>query len=263
MASQYDETVASAENWADNRRMKHIWGAMVLLLLGCIGLGIYSIANPEHNETFNFIALLIIFMTALAASSIIFVSLKMGSNEEAFGLPSGSIRALLAIGIMILFVVFGLPVVSSQPEALSTRPTTVPTEQVAEIVRLNQEQGLIVKVLGSTGAAGTPGAQTRLEIVQMNNVTDAQMDLNKQMLTAIITLLTTVIGFYFGSRSATDGMASAPSVVTETADSSTTVTTDPIVPPDRPTDEQTQAVDTGATTDDTGTGGTTGDEPSR
>jgi hypothetical protein len=233
MATKHVElSAADGADRADRRSMFHIWVAMGILLIGCVGLGVYSWLVPNRDETFNFIALLIIFMTALAASSIIFVSLKMGSNEEAFGLPSGSVRALLAIGIMILFVVFGLPVVSSHSEELSSRQATVPAEQVAEVMRLNKEQGFLVRVLSSTGAAGTPGARTQLEIVQMNSVTAAQMDLNKQMLTAIITLLTTVIGFYFGSRSATDGMAAAPSVVTETKDTSTTVTTDPVTPPD-------------------------------
>jgi hypothetical protein len=215
MATGYEEAIAAAEaaEISERRRMRYIAGALAVLLVGCVGLGIYASLDSDHDQTFNFIALLIIFMTALAASSIIFVGLKMGSTEEAFGLPSGSVRALLAIGIMILFVVFGLPVVTSQPKEVSSEMATLPADQLAAVTKLNTEQGFLVRVHEAGGAA----RPARIEIVRMDTASTAQMDLNKQMLTAIITLLTTVIGFYFGSRSATDAMKTGATTTTATA----------------------------------------------
>lgn len=220
MATVYDAAPDPSESEREARR-RHlsVWIAMLLLFLGCVGLGIYASRAAEGDQTFSFIALLIIFMTALAASSIVFKALDLGSKEEAFGLPSGSVRAMIAIGIMILFVVFGLPVVSSEPKELSSGEVQVPAEQLPGVIRLNSEQGFVIRVrdLGAAaappaapGAAPTPGRPARIEIVRMNTVTDEQMDLNRQLLTAIVTLLTTVVGFYFGSRSATDVIKASP-----------------------------------------------------
>jgi len=226
MVTSHDSAVEAAAAGTERQtRWRHwsTWLALAVLLLGCIGLGIYASARAGGDQTFNFIALLIIFMTALAASSIVFKELDLSSKDEAFGLPTGSVRGLIAVGVMILFVVFGLPVVSSEPKELSSGQVQVPADQLAEVIRLNSEQGFVVRVhdLGRAAppanAAGVPVAAdrpARIEIVRMNSVTDEQMDLNRQLLTAIVTLLTTVVGFYFGSRSASDGARAAAPTTT-------------------------------------------------
>lgn len=245
-----DVLEAEALERREKRRINAIYIGLLVLLLGCIGLGVYSFKTPESDQTFGFIALLIIFMTALAASSLVFVGLNVGSKEEAFGLPSGSVRALIAIGIMILFVVFGMPVVSSEPKELFKREASVPADQLAAVIKLNNEQGYVVRIAdagGPAGPGGTPAARpATIEIVRMNSVTDAQMDLNKQMLTAIVTLLTTVVGFYFGSRSATDILKAAPVTVSNTEPK----------PEEEPEPEKTNGNGNGTNGEDTNAGQT-------
>lgn len=197
------------------------WVTLGLLVLvgGSVGLGLFAKALGTHSETFRFIALLIIFMTALGASAAVFAGLRMGNSAEAFGLPGGSVRALLAIGIMILFVVFGLPVVNPPlADPIGTRQVPVPAAQVDADVSLYRAQGLTVLILDRGAAEVAPTATTpsvparpaRLEISGRPELrSSAATDLAKQLLTAIITLLTTVIGFYFGSRSATEAIRDA------------------------------------------------------
>jgi len=59
-----------------------------------------------------FIGLLIIFGGSLALIAVVFRWLGLQAPGEAFGLPSGSVRTLLAVGVMVLFAVFGLAAIS-------------------------------------------------------------------------------------------------------------------------------------------------------
>jgi hypothetical protein len=206
------------ENLSDTLRRFHLSTpgltmAVVIVLVGAAGfLGLKVFTGSEGDtDTLRFIALLIIFMVAMATTAALFVILKMGNAGEAFGLPSGSIRALLAMGIMMLFVVFGLPVISSDGVEVVTDQFAVAQEQLSDTVRLNREQGFHVQIVRpGTAATGTPPAGGVPAIVRIVGripaQSAAQLDLTKQLLTAIITLLTTVIGFYFGSRSSTDAI---------------------------------------------------------
>lgn len=192
-------------------------GLSVMVLLGAAGFLAWQVFGPDRgaNETLRFIALLIMFMVALAATASLFVSLRMGNPGEAFGLPSGSIRALLALGIMMLFVVFGMPVISTSGDAVQPIDAQVAPAQLADTVRGYREQGFTV-VITNPGTptvpttltqTGSPGQNATIKILgRLPTQSAAQLDLTKQLLTAIITLLTTVIGFYFGSRSSTDAI---------------------------------------------------------
>jgi uncharacterized membrane protein YidH (DUF202 family) len=200
------------------------FASVLALLLGAVALGIgaWRTGAGGAGETFRFIALLIIFMAALAMTAGVFAWLRLSDREEAFGLPSGSVRAMIAIGIMILFVVFGLPAVSpvpsETPERIADKPLQsiqVPRELLDDAVVRHQRQGLVVIVADFGRARATastldPGAPARIDVYARVKARAAEeLDLSKQMLTAIITLLTTVIGFYFGSRSTTDIAAAA------------------------------------------------------
>jgi hypothetical protein len=209
------------------RRLYVITGILVLaigsLLLGAYGLDM----RGTHSDSFRFISLLILFMTALVVTATVFSGLQLGDRGEAFGLPSGSIRALLAIGLMILFVVFGLPLILPQKNdagGASSRVIAeniaIPYEQRDAVIQRYTQQNMIVIPIdygAPTTGVGTAQAVVRDAHIKLMTIDDnaARIDFGKQLITAIITLLTSVVSFYFGSRSATDAMK--PGTQTDTA----------------------------------------------
>lgn len=183
--------------------------AGVALLVGA-ALALTWVSWPNGSggsETFRFITLLVIVVATLTAAAGVFVWLRMQSETEAFGLPPGSIRAILAIAVMVLFVVFGLPAVSPLPASetrLTSAPVSsivVPTAAAEQWVALHRGEGMTVIVKDYDKPTGS----TRLDIYGKVKARSAdEMELAKQVLTALLSALAMMIGFYFGGRSAND-----------------------------------------------------------
>ncbi len=165
--------------------------------------------TDQPVNAFWFVGLLILTMAALSFTAMVFRGMGLANDSDAFGLPSGSIRTLLAIGIMVLLVVFGLSYFRSLDAFDIEMPASKASDK-SEIKRL-QDEGFIVLVMqpGTEASAkdatpvvvATPAKVKLLRGKLPAEVSDAQ----KQLLTSIVTLLTTVIGFYFGSKGAADG----------------------------------------------------------
>ncbi len=213
-------------NPAKGRRIL-IFVGLAVLVLASILLGLKG-AEPGFPGIW-FVGLLVMALSALAAAAAVFAGLKLASPKEAFGLPSGSIRALIAIGIMVLLVVFGLKFLNGDDKVAKMADQSLPTviaptaDQKAvddlkkayesagfTVVQVNE--GELVAAPGAAPAAAKVPAPARLELYPKTAARPAdETDLMKQLMTALITLLTSVVGFYFGSKGTTDGLkAGAP-----------------------------------------------------
>jgi len=190
----------------ESQRRTGVWVASGLLLLvfgftAALALPAYV----DHSNPFWFLALLVIFSAALALIAVVFRWLGMAAPTEAFALPSGSIRTLLAVGVMMLFVVFGLAAVSindsgfvsrvsEQPIATAMAPSA--SAALAAEIQRYERQG-IAAVVEQADASSAVLKLHRIEHYKPAETADMQ----KQLITALTTLLTSVISFYFGSRS--------------------------------------------------------------
>ena len=151
-----------------------------------------------------FIGLLVIFAAALALIAIVFRWLGLHAPGEAFGLPSGSIRTLLAVGVMVLFAVFGLAAISTDEGSL--RPVDEPMEATgivvgdAAAVKAEIKRYRVLNVVAVPVSSSASGAELQLYRMESFRSQEAT-DLQKQIITALVTLLTSVVSFYFGSRS--------------------------------------------------------------
>lgn len=156
-------------------------------------------ANP-----FWFVGLLVILGGSLALMAVVFSWLGLASRDEAFALPSGSVRTLLAVGVMVLFTVFGLASISVSDSSYMSRASDQPMATAvapaasaaldAEIRRY-ERQGIVAVVETVDGPTAT------LKLHRVERVKPAETsDMQKQLITALVTLLTSVVSFYFGSR---------------------------------------------------------------
>lgn len=139
-----------------------------------------------------------VLIVGLGTLVFLFAKLKLADQTQALALPAGSVRslvALIALGLFggLSFLTFGW--VNEPLKPLHSLPgATIGTIEV-----LGRD---IVAVQRGTGTDST---------VDILNIGAAQsaMDLVKQVLTTIGSILATIVGFYFGSRVATAAASEA------------------------------------------------------
>jgi len=186
-------------------RRAGFWVSVGLLVLA-FGFTMALMVKPfiDHSNPFWFVGLLVIFGAALSLIAVVFQWLGLAYRDEAFGLPAGSVRSLLAIGVMVLFTVFGLVAVTVDESNFSSRvadqaisSAVAPADPVALAaeVKRYERQGMAV-VVESVGASGATLKLYRVERAKPTETSDTQ----KQVLTSLMTLLTSIVSFYFGSR---------------------------------------------------------------
>jgi hypothetical protein len=102
-------------------------------------------------------------------------------QEEALGLPAGSIRALIALSLIVIFAIM----------AIFMYVQLTPTVSLIE-VPANQSL-----VLGNGTVIPNPNGMS----VWTTETSQAQRDFSTQVLTTVSTLVVALAGFYFGTKS--------------------------------------------------------------
>ncbi|URI07155.1 hypothetical protein MW290_00580 [Aquincola tertiaricarbonis] len=183
-------------------------GLLVLVFAFTLALAV-PVFYDKPGTAFWFVGLLVIFGAALALIAMVFHALGLASADEAFGLPAGSLRSLLAVGVMVLFAVFGLQALmndgaGSLPGWQLFSTTVADVARVQPEIQRYEKQGLLAIAGAASGPTGI-----ELRIYSPTRTTPAAtQDIQKQIITALITLVTSVVSFYFGSRSV-EAMAKA------------------------------------------------------
>lgn len=177
--------------------------ALLLLVFGFSAPLLLSAATPSNPVWF--VGLLVVFGAALGLIALAFRWMGLHAPGEAFGLPAGSIRTFLAVGVMVLFAVFGLAAISVDREAmrpaekaLQEKPAVIQGD--AQAVQAAIERYRKQHVLAVPVTIRASDAELMLYRMEFEMPTSAE-ELRKQIVTALVTLLTSVVAFYFGSRS--------------------------------------------------------------
>jgi hypothetical protein len=124
----------------------------------------------------------------IAFLAAIYQSVALSSTTQALGLPEGSVRALIALGLIVVFTVITLFM----------------------LARLTSVEDLCNRLTSTLAAVkdANAGVAAKDAIAVVNARQQAAQDLAKQLLTMLGTLLAAVSSFYFGS-SATSAATTA------------------------------------------------------
>jgi hypothetical protein len=132
----------------------------------------------------------------LYLGTLVLRALDMGAPGEALGMPEGSIRALIAMSLILIFAIIGIQVFaagSAGTELVSTGLTQ------AQIDALRTDGAIVISQTLLTPVPAPPAAPL-YDVTTRTVMTQEAHDFGLQLMTTVSTLVVAVAGFYFGSR---------------------------------------------------------------
>jgi hypothetical protein len=196
--------------------------AAIVLLLMALGLPfllhatlnqLQSLAKdypqiPTLVVTAGFIVVSVALLTILLTlMTFVFSLLGLSDPRQALGLPDGSVRAMIALFLLTMFVIFAIYLYND----LSAKGWQT-QENVTEAQKDSLTPGTFVSILTSTD-----GQKKLYKVWFRVPVNEAAERFAQQAFTAALTLVTAVSAFYFASRvgaggavGGTSGGAAAP-----------------------------------------------------
>jgi len=179
-----------------------VWAAIVpfLVLIGFL-IWIYyaGFFKPNALGSANNIVVLPILGILSIAMLVSLLTMLTGilhyfgldSKEEAFGLPAGSVRGFIALSLLVIFAVVAIYLYGSLGGTPSLASQILANQNLAKELLSNQT---IANLLTSNQTSTIPASQN-------------QVSFANQVLTVVGTLLTTIVGFYFGAKTAQSAKA--------------------------------------------------------
>jgi hypothetical protein len=166
------------------------------------------------------VAFLIIMLTFVA---MVFSLLGITDRSQALGLPEGSIRAVIALSLIVLFAILtvflyqGVSGVEARHYTLENMSDTEraqflrdhPTAQDVQAITVKDKDGQPLVVKGPNGQPLTTadGMPRYLYNISYRTQNPAADDFAKQLLVLLGTLMTAVTSFYLGAGTATSAAA--------------------------------------------------------
>jgi hypothetical protein len=160
----------------------------LIIIISTIVLVLVPILGAEVDPTIGMVFIVIFgiidLISVLSVSSKSYISTNLACKEEALGLPAGSIRALIALGLIIIFAIMAIFMYNRlTPSGLLL---TIPANQT------------LVFANGTT-------LQNPSGIALMTEPSQAMRDFSTQTLTTVSTLVVALAGFYFGTKAVNSG----------------------------------------------------------
>jgi hypothetical protein len=185
----------------------------LIILAAAFGGFIILVNLPEwlRSSSQTIVVLLVAGLVAVALllylGTMIMRTAGLTTKKEALGMPEGSIRALIAMSLILMFAIIGVTILYS---GMGGEPIQSNGISSAEVERLENVQIIAISVVDP---AASPGAE-RFNVTARPELSQAGHDFGLQLLTTVSTLVVAVAGFYFGSRAVAQGAKSAAAAQT-------------------------------------------------
>jgi hypothetical protein len=142
------------------------------------------------------IAGLISLLVVLAMVAGAFTLFDLSNPREALGLPEGSVRAVIALSLIVLFAILVIYLYSDM-----TRPALLQSPSLT----IEQKDAFLKNIPSQKVIATIPSGEAVNQrfTVYYNEGSPAAEDFAKQLLVMIGTLVTSVASFYFGTKAGT------------------------------------------------------------
>ena len=174
------------------------WAVAFLVLLAALCLCLlllrrFNIFQAELALTIVIVASVVILLLGLAVTAVIFRRLGLHSRDHAMGLPEGSIRAIIALMLIVIFAVIAVFLISNVDNQSKAAPVTNLTKAQADAF---PGEDVFKTIRSGTSSSGAP-----TYTVILKGDEPASLALSQQLLTTLGTLVVAVASFYFGSQS--------------------------------------------------------------
>jgi CRISPR/Cas system type I-B associated protein Csh2 (Cas7 group RAMP superfamily) len=171
-------------------------GVLLVVLVAIIGtVAFVAFKTPEGSSATKMvmvvlfgIGMLMLLVFIIAAA---FHVLGMTDITQSLGLPKGTVRALIALCLIVVFVIFGMYVFG---ESIASSVAILPGLTIDQVSKIPAEKIIAIE-------PNEVGEQPKTFDVKIRvNISAQSAQLGQQLITIVGTLIGAVAGFYFGSR---------------------------------------------------------------
>ena len=185
--------------------LKHggLWTGLLLIalpLLVLVGGFQALIGSPLFGLPLLAIFGISLLWGAFSLVAVVFAQLGLSDKTQALALPEGSIRAAMALSLVVLFAIIAMMLFQS----MSLRSETeVYLASAAEKDKLKTDNGAKIEriVPAKCREPANPTGECYAAFLASSQP-QAGIDLGKQLLVLVGTLMTSVVSFYFAARGA-------------------------------------------------------------
>lgn len=147
--------------------------------------------RPEVILSVLLVLGVVVLLISLAFTTVIFKSLELSDRKQSLGLPEGSVRAVIALSLILIFMM------SAAFLYMEVDQQEYTSKGITKEMLDSMPQDEIVSIR----FVGTHNNESLYDVTRMVKKDTASTDLAKQIITTMSTLVVAVAAFYFGTRS--------------------------------------------------------------